>query len=205
MRPRRTHGFIDFLRQSNGTVTLQSSKGGFNEIDLRLVDTFVPLTISLEQLASEMMCWRELVETKTIPNTAKPVVATCIWDFETITEVLDDPSILLHYLTRRYLFEQRALYTGDELDLLVLYLDTALEIPKAAVDSPLLITHLSAQLHQYFIGREHRLLIEKPCRQLTTWWRSLVAAIWRKQTVESREASFALLDVPIEQQRKDRI
>jgi hypothetical protein len=198
----QAYGFSNFLKKSTGPIKLRSSKGGFNEIDPRKIDTYLPVAISLDQLASEFMCWRLLLDTKTVPPDAQPLIATSIWDFELVTKVLDDECLLLHYLTRRYSVEQRALYFGDELDLLVLYLDTALEIPAEATDSPLQIGHLSLQLHPYFIGKEQGFAIEKPRRQLTKWWQSLTAAIWKKQTAENREASYALLDVPIVRQKE---
>lgn len=195
----QAHGFIDFLKSVGGPLQLRSSQGGLNHIDPQKIDAYVPIAISLDQLASEFMCWRMLLKTKTVPHDTKPIVATSIWDFELVTEILNDERLLLHYLMRRYSVEQSVLYFGDELDLLVLYLDTAFDVPHSA-DSSLQLGNLSPKLHPYFIGKEQGLVIAKPERRFTPWWRNLIAAVWRKQTSESREATFALLDVAISQQ-----
>jgi hypothetical protein len=198
----QAHDFIEFLKKATGPLKLSSSQGGYNEIDPRIIDTYVPIAVSLDTVASESLCWKMLCKTKTVPETARPIVATSIWDWEIVTEILDDESLLLHYLTRRYFVEQRTNYFGDELDLLVLYLDTGLDVPPKTDDSPLQLGHLSPQLHPFFIGRGQGVPVTKPTRQLTEWWRKLVVALWKKQTKESREITFALLDIAITQQEK---
>lgn len=198
----QAHGFINFLQEAKGPLSLPSSKGGLNHIDPSRIDTFVPIAVSLDQLASEFLCWSMLVKTKTVPADAKPVVATSIWDLELVTEILDEEYLLLHYLSRRYNVEQRATYFGDELDLLVLYLDTGFDIPERTADSPLQLGRLSNQLNPYFMGKEEGVKTVKPARQLTPWWRNIVTALWRKQTRASRESAFAMLDVSIQQQEE---
>ena len=108
----------------------------------------------------------------------------------------------MHFFSRRLAFESNVEYFGDELDLLVTYLETGLNYPAELLDRPLQLTDVSSHLNAYFMFGENGHDVPKPRRQMTDWFRSIISKLGQNDSIEHREMTFALLDFPIEVQRQ---
>lgn len=91
---------------------------------------------------------------------------------------------------------------GDELDLLVFYLETGFaEKNLPGHDFPIVIFGLARKLDKYFMKWPGDDRFERPRRHLSEWWRHIFVALEKKCVHRRYEIGCLLLDMPDEEQQ----
>ena len=170
-----------------------------NRVDTSNVKQFYCLNITLERFGPLAMQISQLQTAGLIRKDVPPVPTMSVADLEIALELFETPFEFLHYLTRRSAFEGKRELLGDELDLLVLYLETGFA-EKSLPDrtQPLVINGLGSKLDKYFMDQNGR--FERPRRSLSKWWRQILLAIEKQKVQRRYELGCVLLDMPDEEQ-----
>ncbi len=195
---------IKFLSENRGIHQFNTVGGQVNVVDNTLVDHYVPLALSQEDLGTVSGNLRMCIEAGLIddpPEIAVPSVS--IHDLEVIFSILENEVEALHYLTRRAELENQIHYLGDEGDLLGFYLDTAFNLGGAETSGEYSFNLMlkSKELDPYFVGRERGVSVPKPRLKLTKWWRDLIDYVIKRKIDHWTEVGLLLLNVPYDEQR----
>lgn len=98
-----------------------------------------------------------------------------IADFRCIVDILDDPIVLLHYLSERAFLQKSFGLYGDEMDFLGLYLETGFNL--SALDQQhetLSVTGLSGRIDRYYDARDAGVKLSKPTPKLRPLFRDIM-------------------------------
>lgn len=194
--------FEQYLRNNPGPIRFRTNKSGvFNEFDTSKVKQFVRLNVSLRPLGGLHSRWPLLRDAGLIAAEVDMAPTMTLADLKSVFDVLDGPCQKLHYLARRAEFERNARYTGDELDLLALYLETGFNIGRLEFDSgDLLLMGGSKRLAPYFMRDETGKPAPKPRLVLSPWWAKMVRHTETTKLPGWPRLGMALLSVPYEDQ-----
>ena len=123
-------------------------------------------------------------------------------DLETILDLLQTPSEIIHYLLRRCVLEEKKMsLMGDELDMLGLYLENGLNIRSVEdEDIKLQLVGMSKSIDQYYEAKDQGINRKKPSLKSTTWWKDIRHRIEEKAPKRWLDAVLALLDFPVDEQ-----
>lgn len=195
---------IRFLSENRGIHQFNIVGGQVNVVDNTLVDHYVPLAVSQEDLGTVSGNLRMCIEAGLIDNPPEIAVpSVSIHDLEVIFSILENEVEALHYLTRRAELENQIHYLGDEGDLLGFYLDTAFNLGEAETSGEYSFNLMlkSKELDPYFVGRERGVSVPKPRLKLTKWWRDLINYVIKRKIDHWTEVGLLLLNVPYDEQR----
>ena len=120
--------FIRFLREHPGVHRFQTKKGPINEIDTSPVQEYLAVNLTADLIPAPSISWRDLCSAGFLPSDLEPTPTMSIWEWEIVIELLEGACEKLHYLSRRRDFEKHIRYFGDEMDLLVCYLENAFSV-----------------------------------------------------------------------------
>jgi hypothetical protein len=193
--------FARLLQDDRKVHEFQTKAGIVNKVDTTNIRQFHCLSITMEHFGMLATRLPELKSAGLARNGAPQVLTMSVSDLEIVLEVLQTPFEFLHYLTRRAAFELRGKFLGDELDLLVFYLETGFaekNLPDR--DSPILIVGLARKLDKYFMKWPGDDRFERPRRHLSEWWIKILDAIEKKRVHRRYEIGCLLLDMPDEEQ-----
>jgi hypothetical protein len=102
-------------------------------------------------------------------------------DFESVIEILEKPSFLLHYFSERQRVQKDGHIFAAEMDFLGCYLDTGLNLGDLAEQKLLLtLTGMSKPIDHYYNNYDAGVLVSKPKPKLAPYMGSLVSAIEAK-------------------------
>jgi len=175
--------------------------GTVNRVDTSNIKQFYCLNITMERFGTLATRLPELQAVGLARKVVPPVPTMSLADLEIALELFETPFELLHYLTRRAAFELHRKFIGDELDLLVFYLQTGFSgksMPDLKV--PLVIYGLGSTLDKFFINWPGDNRFARPQRSLSKWWREILSAIEKKHIHRRYELGCVLLDMPDEEQ-----
>ena len=194
--------FAALLRDNPTRHSFKTKAGTTNMVDSTKIKQFICLTITLERFGPLAAQIPQLQTAGLAKREISAVPAMSLGDLEIALEFFENPFQLVHYLTRRTAFELKHKFIGDELDLLVLYLQTGFS-GKTIPDPkhPLFIAGLSQKLDKYFLNSTENPVFEKPKRELSSWWVQILAELEKKSTDRRYEVGCILLDVPDEEQQ----
>lgn len=194
--------FLEFLRSSGGIHRFKTKRGDINEVDLSHVCRFTGISLTLDWIPGEMLCSRDLQRAGLLSDAEHAVPTMCLTDLETIADVLGRQSLLVHYLSRRWEFEQSHEYMGDELDLLVLYLKTGFNLGRLEEDDrpPLMLYGLSSQLNEHQLRDCVNVDLRRMSRPFTEWWSALIDRTEAVDNPFSFELACVLLEFSHEEQ-----
>ncbi len=195
---------IRFLSQNRGIHQFNTIGGQVHVVDNTLVEHYVPLALSQEDLGTVSGNLRMCIDAGLIddpPEIAVPSVS--IHDLEVIFTILENEVEALHYLTRRAELENQIHYLGDEGDLLGFYLDTAFNLGDAETSGEYSFNLMlkSKELDPYFVGRERGVSVTKPRLKLTKWWRDIINYVIERKIDHWTEVGLLLLNVGYAEQR----
>jgi hypothetical protein len=195
-------GFVRVLRGELKLHTFETKAGPVNRVDTSKIKQFYCLNVTMEHLGTLATQIAELQAAGLARNGVPAIPSMCLADLEIALEVIETPYQFLHYLTRRVAFELNRKFMGDELDLLVFYLQTGFA-EKSLPDRkhPLLIQGLSRKLDKYFMNWPGDKRFERPQRYLSNWWTQILSAIEKKDVYRRYELGCILLDMPDEEQK----
>jgi hypothetical protein len=178
-------------------------KAGPVEIDSRTIDTFVRMNVSFEAIGDLSSRWPELVEAQIIGKDDVQIPTMTLGELEIICRSLRNQATIVHYLQRRGDFERNAIYWGDELDLLALYLATGFNIGDAEFGETGLIIHgMSARLDEYFNPQQPGTPVLQPEAKRTSLWNAILSEIERRASEGWLAMTHRLLNVSYDDQVK---
>jgi hypothetical protein len=197
----QAHAFARFLQNNQGPHAFETKTGTVNQVDTSNIRQFHCLSITMEHFGILATQLPELQAVGLARKDVTPIPSMSLADFEITLELFETPFELLHYLTRRAAFVLQHKFSGDELDLLVFYLETGFaEKNLPDLKRPLVILGLGKKLDKFFINWPGNNRFERPHRSLSKWWKQIFAVIEEKQVHRRYELGCALLDMPDEEQ-----
>jgi hypothetical protein len=159
--------------------------------------------VILEDFATLQSSARTLMDAGLLDKGLDLAPTMLLSDLKVVCEILDTPGVLIHYLWRRGHFSKTAKIQGDEMDLLAMYLDTGFEIGDAEYDDTQMnAMAMSGRLDQYFEAKDAGFQPKKPGRELTEWWRDIIAVVEKRRLQQWCDVVIALLCLPYEMQKR---
>ncbi|WP_150107505.1 hypothetical protein [Pedosphaera parvula] len=198
---KQAHAFAALLRDHPRKHAFTTERGAVNKVDASKIKQIFCLTITLERFGPIATQLPGLQAAGLARPNVPPVPTVSLADLEIALELFATPYELLHYLTRRAAFELHRQFIGDELDLLVYYLQTGFA-EKSLPDSKVLLvlSRLRSKLDPFFMGSSDDVQFERPKRSLSKWWQQIFEALDRKGVRRRYEIGCVLLDMPDEDQ-----
>ncbi|MCL4547029.1 MAG: hypothetical protein M1495_00485 [Bacteroidetes bacterium] len=195
--------FENFLYSQIGKVKLKDKNGIEIEIDCSSIRNIIRLSITLEFIPVLSSSKRELFESGFIDDLDTITTTMSLNDLEIVLELLPKQSEKIHYFLRRYDFEKNALFDGDELDILVFYLETGFNKGESEYGQETLILQgNSEKLDNYYLFRYYDNSIVKPIPRRTKFWNDILDRFEEKHKPGWTELAYYLLNVSYEDQIK---
>ncbi|MCP6720507.1 MAG: hypothetical protein KJI72_04290 [Patescibacteria group bacterium] len=197
--------FIDFLKSNKRLHKFSTIRGVVNEIDSSLIDYYIPLSITLEQMGGIVSNLKNLIDAGMVDKKINELAPSmCLTDFEIVMDTLSLEASRVHYLSRRREFEYNVNYTGDEISLLAFYLDNGFNIGDTEFKKGISmnISLKSKELDPYFIAKGDGKILEKPKLAMTKWWEDMLGYINKRKKRNWVTNSYILLSTTIDQQKE---
>jgi hypothetical protein len=123
---------------------------------------------------------------------------------ELVADVLTHPSDMLHWLGRRGEIDRTTWLTGDEMDLLGLYLDTGFNLGENEfkLDLTLNVTGMSEPVDEWQYRQQAGMDAEKPTVKRIEWWEECLTRVEQRRRPGWTEIGVAMCHVPPPEQRK---
>ncbi|MEM7063474.1 MAG: hypothetical protein AAF572_09970 [Cyanobacteria bacterium P01_B01_bin.77] len=131
-------------------------------VDLSNIHQIIRVSVSLEDFSSiqaNMAHWGKI---GWLPDDFEPCPTITLADFETLFDFLEHPVQIIHYLQRRQELEENLNYTGDELDLMGLYIETLFNLGEYEAEENLIISEMSFPLDRYYNSKDASIELPKP-------------------------------------------
>lgn len=117
-------------------------------------------------------------------------------DLEVMLDLLETPHLRLHYLRQRADLLMSLHTIGDEIDMLGIYLDTALNLGTLQVEKNTLITSgYSAKIDRYYSLKDESISSKKPNPNTSEWFKRLCEQLAKRARPGWSEIACALLSV----------
>ena len=182
-----------------GDTGTEAFKAGF-PVNLDRVRRIIRISVTLEDIGFIHTNVNALNEAGYVPADIAIAPAVTLADLEIVFDVLRSPLERLHYWVQRSVWEGKADYTADEIDLLGVYLNTGLTVGDIHKDVRLVFVGASKPIDEYYEAVRHGISKEKPTYQATQWWRDLLAKLEAKKPDHWMEVGIVLLSAGHTQQ-----
>lgn len=143
-------------------------------IDGRCVDTVIRLSVTLDDFSVLATAEPELIEAGWVPTGHVLAPTIHLGDLICLTEILERPALLLHYLQERFHLQKSFNLMGDELDFLGLYLSTGFGLSGLDRNAMFNLSGLSKPIDAYFMGLDAGATVHKPKAQLHAEFAAIV-------------------------------
>ena len=148
-------------------------------IQPRSVDHVMRISVTLDDFGVLSSAERDFKEVGWIPNAHLLAPTMHIADLICITDILDNPLLLLHYLSERTYLQKTFKLFGDELDFLGLYLSSGFNLghleKKFQNDGDLIsLSGLSGPIDRYYNSRDAGVKRPKPKAKIGPLYQSIV-------------------------------
>ncbi|MER9368178.1 hypothetical protein NKI66_19500 [Mesorhizobium sp. M0518] len=176
-------------------------------IDAGRADRVIRISVTLDDLSMLSACEQDFKKVGWVPQDHALAPSILIADLQCLVEILDNPLLLLHYLSERSYLQKSLSLLGDELDYLGLYLVSGFNLAqlneKFSQFSP---SGMSAPIDRYYEGREAGLNLPKPKMELRPLFRDIVERITQLKPAGWTLIGFHLLSSadPAEQRAIER-
>lgn len=201
--------------QSNRLKIYLSQKNDFFEfkqneekrvLNISKIKSILRISISLDSFGFLMSKIPELAEAGMISNDVEIAPCLSITDLELIFDMLETECEKIHYLLRRTEVEKNINYIGDEMDLLVFYLENGFNVGDFEFNKNNHINLLerSYELDNYFVNKyfQKNIDIIKPRPARTLWFDSIIRFLEKRKIDGWVELSYYLLNVSHPEQIK---
>ena len=197
---RQSKRLEDAIRAAKaGDPGTEAFKAGF-PVNLDRVRRITRISVTLEDIGFIHTNINALKEAGYVPADLAIAPAVTLADLEVVFDILRSPLERLHYWVQRSVWEGKADYTADEIDLLAVYLNTGLTVGDIHENVRLLLVGASKPIDDYYEGVRHGMSKEKPTYQATQWWRDLLKRLEAKKPDQWMEAGIVLLSAGYAQQ-----
>ncbi len=197
--------FIEFLKKNRRLHEFNTKRGVVNRIDSSLIDYFIPLSITLEEIGAIASNLKQLIDAGLVEKQINQLAPSmCLTNFEIVLDLLPLEAVRIHYLSRRREFEFNVKYVADELDLLAFYLDNGFNIGEVEFNKDWYINlgPKSKELDPYYIAKGDGKIIKKPKLAMTKWWEDMLGYIDKRKKKNWIMSSYILLSTTIDQQKE---
>ncbi|MBX9939067.1 MAG: hypothetical protein K2Y32_07420 [Candidatus Obscuribacterales bacterium] len=191
--------FADFLSRHPEVHEFATRSGDKNVVDVSQVKAYIPLPVTLDDLN---LRWYKDALPMVTNDLVKRSCPFLLSDFLIAMDVLQSETLRLHYLKRRFDFQHRDNFVGDEIDFLSVYMKTRLihEIPNEALYVGSGEAH---PIDEYYLKSFEEQECRRPEFPLDTRWQALLSTF---DAVGANPGwswiSQPFLDVSYEDQRK---
>lgn len=158
------------------------------------VDRIIRLSITLDDFSILSASEQELRAANWIPDDHILAPAITVADLATIADILDRPALLLHYLSRRSMFQSAHQLTADEWDLIGYYLEMGFGHEAFPDDVHLVLTGASSELDRYYTSLDAGVRLPKPKAKLQPYVWQLLQSLETHASEWWLLASLQLLD-----------
>ena len=167
-----------------------------DSVDLSMIKYVIRLSVTLEDFWTLQSDLGELQRVGLVSKNVEPVPTIGLTDLDTLCEVLDHPSFLLHYLHRRSQLEGKFSHDSDELDLLGSYSMNGLLFGDMETNGSRIVFHqMSDAVDRYMTGLSEGITLSKPARQMSDWWRKILDRVETRRRPRWVETAIAVLDI----------
>jgi len=171
--------------------------------DLRRIQKIIRLSVTLEDFATIQSNVASLKGTGWVPDSFVAAPTMLMADLEIVFDMLGSIPERIHYLIRREELEEQVRYTGDELDLLGLYLASGFNLGEQELGQyPWMLFGMSKEIDVYYIAQDEGIGRDKPALKSTTWWTDIRKGIEEHHPERWSEAAVMLLNVGFDDQQK---
>jgi hypothetical protein len=188
-RLERESGQLRFVRKANRSKLMVDASG---------VRRTLAIGVTLEPIADLLPRLTEMIESGLSGAQAGALTySISLPDLELVVDLLDHPSEVLHYLSRRKEIEERTFLAGDEVDLLALYLQTGFNIGEREFSGRdrLDVTGLSDPIDIWHYRREAGMPADKPRPARTPWWEAVLSRVEQRGGPRWAEIGVTLCNV----------
>jgi hypothetical protein len=172
-------------------------------VDFSKVKHVIRLSVTLEDFWTFQSDLGELQRIGLVSQEVAPVPTIGLTDLDALCEVLDRPSLLLHYLHRRSQLEGRFSHDSDELNLLGGYMMNGLLFGDMETNGSRLVFHrMSDDVDRYLTAISEGITLRKPARQISEWWKLILDRIETRKLPRWVETAIAVLDIDHDGQKR---
>ena len=172
-------------------------------LPLRGVTCVVRLSVMLHDFATIQSVPAMLASAGLLQN--KYPLAPCISlaDLDVMLDMLDTPYFRLHYIRQRAELLMKLRTIGDELDMLGMYLDTAMNLGAIqATEQTIITSGYSVKIDRYYSLKDESLPCKKPKPSTSQWFKRLCAQLEERSRPGWSEIACALLSISPSDQAK---
>lgn len=169
-------------------------------IKLDRIQQVIRLSVTLDDIGFIHTNINALKDIGYVPPDINVAPAFTLADLEIAFDILQSPLERLHYFFRRGVWEGKADYTADEIDLLGVYLNTGLNVGDIHKGARLVLLGQSKPIDEYYESQRHGINRIKPSYKATQWWRDILRRLEGKKPDRWIEAGITLLSAGYGQQ-----
>ena len=188
---------------TSGTHFLNDN-GAHIRIDPARIQTVLPVVITLDELGISPRLW-ELARSGFLAPGEQHPTTMGLSELEVVCDVLDSPSRLLHYLTRRQTFNQiGGVAAMEEADLVMYYLDQGLYVEGDDHPGVTMLPSLTDPLDEYLLHKhgKRKTAAPKPSTALHPEIETLVEALATVRPGGWTATACFLLDLAGDEQQR---
>lgn len=197
----RLESLIAEAREGNTEAETIIRKLGINPI---IVDQVIRISVTLDDFSVLSSAESDFKEIGWVPAAHKLAPTILIADLVCIADILDNPLLLLHYLSERIHLQKSFNLLGDELDFLGLYLETGFNIDGLREDNMTFTpSGMSEQLDRYYMSKDAGIILPKPKAKLRPLFARAIKKLDNRRSHGWTTAGLHLLSVagPNEQKK----
>lgn len=171
------------------------------------IDNVIRLSVTIDDLSMICSAEGDLKRAGWVPHDLELAPACTIADLSCVTQILDQPALLLHYLMERSRLQRSMQIFGDEMDFLGSYLQLGFNFSTGdGKIGGMSILGMSQPIDRYFNSREAGINIAKPKPRMTDYFHNLITQLSARRPSGWSTMALDLLRLlgPDEQKQLDR-
>lgn len=157
------------------------------------ISKILRLSVTLDNFAAIQSNLNSLDKTGWFPSDFEPCPTMTVSDLEVLFDIIEHPVQIIHYLQRRTSIEKSVDYSGDEIDLLGLYISTLFHpIYFKTKIGKMIITAMSSPIDDYYTLKENRMSPSKPVPPMTESFKNILTQLEERQPYQWTELGAIL-------------
>lgn len=200
----QSHRFARLLEEDNSILELVDAEGKKFQVNRGELLRVARINVTMDYFGISGIQARMLREAGLVDKHLESVPTFHVHELENVIDILDHPTLLMHYLHRRSELETSRDLLAYERSLLAMYLATGFDLGsiEEREGMPFMIPTMDETLEPYFMGKELKRPVIKPKRHFTEWWKDILLKVQERKTPGWMESSYGLLSVGYERQQE---
>jgi hypothetical protein len=151
-------------------------------LDADKIDNVIRLSVTLDDLSVLSAAEGDIKDAGWVERDHQLAPTVTIADLVSITDILDNPILFLHFLAERIHLQKAFMLIGDEMDFLGLYLSTGFNLAALEDETMQFIPDgMSVPIDRYFDARDAGITLPKPKAKLDPLFKSIVDRLAEKK------------------------